>query len=69
MAGLPDLLICYKGKFIGLEVKVPGKEKTLTALQKKWLKSIRRAGGLSYMVTSTEMAVSAVRKVDKNSLN
>jgi hypothetical protein len=24
MAGLPDLVVCYKGRFIGIEVKMPG---------------------------------------------
>ena len=29
--GLPDIIGCYQGAFYGLEVKVPGRENTLTA--------------------------------------
>ena len=53
-AGTPDILACIKGKFYGFEVKVPGREKTLTKLQEKALKEINEAGGIGVMVTSLE---------------
>lgn len=52
MAGLPDILGCHKGRFIGIEVKAPGKEDTLTILQKKVLRLIRNAGGIAFMATT-----------------
>jgi len=50
--GLPDIIGCYAGKFYGLEVKLPGKEHTLTERQAHALKAIKQAGGHSRMVTS-----------------
>lgn len=42
-AGIPDLLICHKGHFIGVELKAP-KGKT-TRLQEWNLEEIEKAGG------------------------
>jgi Holliday junction resolvase len=47
-AGVPDILVCYKGKFIGIECKA-GRGQT-TALQDKHLEDIKRAGGISLVV-------------------
>lgn len=48
-AGVPDLLICYKGRFIAWEAKV-GKN-TTTPIQDYVLESISSAGGISRVVT------------------
>ena len=47
-----DQLICFKGKFIGVETKVPGKHPT--ARQYQTLKAIEAAGGQAYWVTSLD---------------
>lgn len=54
VAGLPDIVMCREGRFYGLEVKLPGKEKTLTPRQRSKIKKIRQAGGWSAVVTSLE---------------
>lgn len=59
-AGLPDIVGCRRGRYFGLEVKLPGKEKTLTDLQAATLKHIKEAGGLSAMVTSVDQALKVV---------
>ena len=46
--GAPDFLVCYQGKFFGIETKA-GKGKT-TALQELNLKHIREAGGIALVV-------------------
>ena len=51
-AGIPDIIICYKGRFVALEVKRPGGK--LTRLQAKAIKDIRAAEGGAYIVTSIE---------------
>ena len=56
-AGVPDLLICYRGRFIALEVKVPGKKPT--PLQTRELATIRVAGGTAEVVTTVEEALIA----------
>ncbi len=51
-AGIPDIIICYKGHFIGLEAKTDtGKP---TDLQTATIWKIRRAGGTAEIVRSVE---------------
>lgn len=58
--GVPDLIGCVDGLFIGLEVKMPGKEDTLTPLQKETLLQINVEGGHAKMVTSVDEALEVV---------
>ena len=51
-AGIPDIICCYKGRFIGLECKLPGSR--LTQLQKRAIEKINRAGGIACRVESVE---------------
>lgn len=53
-AGLPDILGTHQGRFIGIEIKCPGQEDTLTDLQKKTIDQINRAGGVAFMATSPQ---------------
>jgi Holliday junction resolvase len=50
-SGIPDFLVCYRGLFIAIEVKAPGKEDTLTAWQEKELNAIVEAGGRAYLIS------------------
>lgn len=47
-SGVPDFLVCHKGKFIGIEAKANGGQ--ATALQLMNLQKIRDAGGTSLIV-------------------
>lgn len=51
-SGLPDIVACINGQFVGIEVKAPGKEKNLTDIQKSWLDKIKKAGGVAFMASS-----------------
>ena len=54
--GTPDLLVCWHGRFIGLEIKIPGE--ATTPMQAHELQRIRAAGGLGAVVMSVgEVAV------------
>ena len=55
--GLPDIIGLHKGKFIGIEAKVPGKENTLTDKQKQVIRKIKLAGGIAFMATSAEQVL------------
>ena len=46
-AGVPDILCCLDGRFIGIEVKRPEKKENVTRLQQKNLDWIIDAGGLA----------------------
>jgi len=47
-SGVPDIVVCYRGKFIGIECKA-GKGQP-TALQLKNLAQIREQGGIALVV-------------------
>ena len=60
--GVPDIICCYKGRFLGLECKRPGGR--LTELQKRAIKKINRAGGVACRVESVEDAKRVIERVD-----
>lgn len=62
--GTPDLLVCYKGRFIALEVKLPGKENNTTELQMYQIGKIREAGGLAVVVSSVEHVEKLLKFID-----
>lgn len=51
-SGLPDIICCYRGHYISIEVKLPGKERNLTTLQAATLTQVAAAGGISRMYVS-----------------
>lgn len=57
-AGVPDLIGCYRGRFVGLEVKVPGEEPD--PLQSHRLNQIIRAGGIAGVIESPDDALRLV---------
>ena len=52
-SGAPDFLVCYQGKFIGLECKA-GKGR-VTALQQRNLDQIDLAGGWSFVINEENL--------------
>lgn len=52
-AGVPDFLVCYKGRFIGIECKAQGNKPT--ALQLKNFKDIEEAGGTVWLVDESNV--------------
>jgi Holliday junction resolvase len=51
-AGTPDLLCCYNGRFVAIEVKNPDRPSPLTVLQRKTLDGIATAGGIARRIAS-----------------
>ena len=62
-AGIPDLIVCYKGRFIGLECKV-GKN-TATALQQQTIRQILKAGGYAVVVKSVGEVKAIIQAFEK----
>ena len=60
--GVPDIICCYKGRFLGLECKLPGGR--LTKLQKRTIEKINRAGGIACRVENVEDAKRVIERVD-----
>ena len=61
-SGIPDIICCYKGRFVGMECKLPGGR--LTELQKRAISKINAAGGIARRVESVEDAKAIIRIVD-----
>lgn len=60
-AGIPDLIICYFGKFCSLEVKAPGEKPT--KLQQHTMGKIAAAGGRCGSADSVEQAVAILDSI------
>lgn len=60
--GVPDIICCYKGRFLGLECKLPGGR--LTKLQKRTIEKINRAGSVACRVESVEDVKRVIERVD-----
>jgi len=52
-SGVPDIVACYKGKFIGIECKANGNK--ATALQQKHLREISMQQGISLIIDETNI--------------
>jgi Holliday junction resolvase len=47
--GIPDIICCYKGVFVAIEAKAPGKKANLTENQKRVMDAIRTADGWAWV--------------------
>ena len=52
-SGVPDFIVCFKGKFYGIECKAGGNQPT--ALQWKHLADIEAAGGVALVIDETNV--------------
>lgn len=59
--GIADLLVCYDGKFVAIEVKRPNGR--LTEDQEKFLHNVRAAGGIAFVAYSVD---DVVKELDLN---
>ena len=62
-SGIPDIICCYKGRFLGLEAKLPGGK--LTELQKRMLDKINAAGGIAHRVESVDDVKAIIAQADR----
>ena len=65
VAGTPDLIVCWQGHFIGLEIKTRGgkTDKGRARRQARQRALIERAGGASFVVHSVAEARAALEYV------
>jgi len=61
-AGIPDIIICFKGRFIALEVKAKGRKTTV--LQQITINRINKAGGTAVVVYSLEEVKELLKKYE-----
>src|SRR5262252_1393319 len=61
--GIPDLLCCYRGRFVGAEAKMPGN--TPTAKQAAILDEIAEAGGYAIVFTTVGEVSRLLSHIDR----
>ena len=60
-AGVPDLIICYKGRFIAIEVKTDSNK--TSSLQDINIQQIKKAGGIAFVARNLEEVKCEIRKI------
>lgn len=61
-AGIPDIIACYKGVFLGIEVKLDYNKPS--EIQKAKLKLINNAGGIGIVAYSIDDVAEVLKEVD-----
>lgn len=61
-AGIPDLIVCYKGRFLGIEVKVGNNKPSEIQLAKIAL--INNAGGIGIVVWELNSVKKVIEEID-----
>jgi hypothetical protein len=61
--GVPDMLVCYRGQFLALEIKRPGQEPT--ALQRAVIGQIHGAGGVAEIVHGLDEVRQILLEIDE----
>jgi len=64
-SGLPDIICCLNGKFVGLEVKTP--DGKVTKLQEVTLAKIQAAGGMGVVVRSVDEVKTIIETIRRSS--
>lgn len=62
--GTSDLTVCYKGKYLSLEVKRPDGSYGVTEPQQIRLRQVKRAGGIAAVVTSIADVAALLSSLD-----
>jgi len=52
--GAPDFIVCWNGRFIGVETKAPGKRGNTSPNQDREIAAIRAANGLAVVIDDVE---------------
>lgn len=59
-SGIPDIVCCFEGSFLGIEVKRPGAKNEQSEQQKVHERNIIKSGGTYLLVDSLEEVVNYV---------
>ncbi|CAM3108746.1 VRR-NUC domain-containing protein [Streptobacillus ratti] len=62
-SGIPDLIICIKGLFVGLEIKNPNKKGKVSELQKYNIEKIKDSFGHALVIDSWEQYLDEYYKI------
>ena len=62
--GCPDFLVCYRGKFVAIETKAPGRAHTVTPNQQREIDTIHAAQGRAIVLTDVAQLVELLAQID-----
>ena len=65
VVGIPDIIGCWNGWFIGIETKGPGKKATVTPNQKQRLDEIQRHGGLALVIDDVAELITILDDIEQ----
>lgn len=68
-SGIPDILCCYRGYFIAIEVKSPTGKGRASDIQKLKIKAIRDAGGVAFITDNIEDVERVLKFIDDGNLD
>ncbi len=63
--GVPDIVACYKGYFLAIEVKTPTTRANTSPLQDYNLKLIASAGGIALVAVDVADIVGVIRHIQR----
>jgi penicillin-binding protein-related factor A (putative recombinase) len=61
--GVPDIIGCFKGRMIGIEIK--SEKGVVSEYQKEFIENINRAGGLAFVARSLEDVIEGLGLQDR----
>jgi hypothetical protein len=62
--GIPDFICCWKGVFLAIETKAPGKLNNTTPNQERVIKEIRSNHGYAFVVDSVELLARMLETIE-----
>ena len=63
--GIPDILACYRGRFLGIELKAPERKPEGSMHQKRQIALIKHAGGIGFVTNNIDDIKRALDEIDK----
>lgn len=65
-SGTPDILACYRGIFLAVEVKRPETKTNVSELQEYNIKKIKEAGGIAIVSWDLDAVKAVVEDINSN---
>ena len=62
-AGVPDIIACINGRFVGIEVKRPKGGRT-SAIQEYNIDGITQSGGIAFVATSVAEVITNLKRLN-----
>lgn len=65
-SGTPDILACYRGIFLAIEVKRPETKTNVSELQEYNIKKIKEAGGVAIVSWDLDAVKATIENINSN---